>query len=435
MYDAALKGDVPSLLNLLDEDPLILDRCNIQNSGRFMQSPLHVAANLGHINFIIEILCRKPALVEDLDHYSKGPSPLHLASVKGHLEVVRHLLAVKPNLCFSRDQDGRNPIHVAAMCGQVHVLDVLLQAYSQAAWERTNNGDSVLHLCIKHRQPEALKFLSTFLDDHQLINSKDSDGNTILHLVVIAKQPEIVTFLLKATSIEVNAINTNDFTAIDTHIRSKMDLRDEDILQSLKHFKVLQSKNMLKSRRITSDQDWLEKKRNTLMVVASLIATMAFQVGINPPGGTWQDDQNNRNACFSSKMTMANGNNNLDHVAGSIMAIKTRGLYNTLLVSNTIGLISSLSVILLLISGLPFKKLLVGILMITMWIAVSATIMTYLFSICFLSLYIHGSGRDRTTWVTWKVMFISWALLMAILLLGHGIRFIAKLIRDRCSQG
>lgn len=36
--------------------------------------------------------------------------------------------------------------------------------------------------------------------------------------------------------------------------------------------------------------DWQRKKRNTLMVVASLIATMAFQVGANPPGGFWQDN-------------------------------------------------------------------------------------------------------------------------------------------------
>ncbi|GJS75869.1 ankyrin repeat-containing domain, PGG domain protein [Tanacetum coccineum] len=31
-----------------------------------------------------------------------------------------------------------------------------------------------------------------------------------------------------------------------------------------------------------NNEDWLDKKRNTLMVVASLIATMAFQAGTNP---------------------------------------------------------------------------------------------------------------------------------------------------------
>lgn len=36
--------------------------------------------------------------------------------------------------------------------------------------------------------------------------------------------------------------------------------------------------------------DWLTDKQNILMVVAVLLATMAFQAGMNPPGGVWQDD-------------------------------------------------------------------------------------------------------------------------------------------------
>ncbi|KAH6761350.1 ankyrin [Perilla frutescens var. frutescens] len=37
--------------------------------------------------------------------------------------------------------------------------------------------------------------------------------------------------------------------------------------------------------------DWLERTKSTLMIVATLIATMTFQVGVNPPGGVWQEDQ------------------------------------------------------------------------------------------------------------------------------------------------
>ncbi|XP_048495742.2 ankyrin repeat-containing protein ITN1 [Beta vulgaris subsp. vulgaris] len=149
LYDAALGGDVPSLLELLRDDPLILDRCIIEKSCRFVQSPLHVATNHGHLEFIKEILCHKAELAEELDQ-SKRWSPLHIASAKGHLEILKELLAVNSSMCFVRDQDGRNVIHVAAMNGQIQVLGVLLRAKPQAARERTTDGETVLHLCVKH---------------------------------------------------------------------------------------------------------------------------------------------------------------------------------------------------------------------------------------------------------------------------------------------
>ena len=36
----------------------------------------------------------------------------------------------------------------------------------------------------------------------------------------------------------------------------------------------------------------MEKKRNAILVTATLIAGMAYQAGFNPPGGVWdQNDQ------------------------------------------------------------------------------------------------------------------------------------------------
>ncbi|GJS75875.1 ankyrin repeat-containing domain, PGG domain protein [Tanacetum coccineum] len=111
-----------------------------------------------------------------------------------------------------------------------------------------------------------------------------------------------------------------------------------------------------------NNEDWLDKKRNTLMVVASLIATMAFQAGTNPPSGVWQDTST-------------------DHRAGYyIMEYNHQNLYHVFLVSNTLGFVSTLSIILLLISGLPFlrHRVFLWILMVIMWIATASMSLTYL---------------------------------------------------------
>jgi len=190
LYDAAIEGNVPSLLSLLEEDPLILDRSCIEKSSRFNQSPLHVAANFGHLEFAMEILRRIPRMAEELDH-TQRLSPLHVSSMNGHLEIVKALLAVNPSMCLARDQDGRNPVHVATIKGQIHVLVELLRTKPQAVREQTHAGETALHLCVKHGQLEALKFLVHVMDDGELLNFKDNSGNTILHLAVTAKQPEV----------------------------------------------------------------------------------------------------------------------------------------------------------------------------------------------------------------------------------------------------
>lgn len=406
LFDAAREGDVPALLNLLEEDPVILDRCITQNSGCILQSPIHVAASAGHYDFTAEILNRKPELAGELDQ-SKGSSPLHMASAKGHLKIVETLLKVEPNMCFARNRDGLNPVHVAATNGQIQVINALLQSKPEAARDRTNHGETVLHLCVKHNQAEALRVFINVTDDGELLNSRDSDDNTVLHLAVSAKHLEIVKFLLKHKKMEKITTNRNGSTAMDVLFRSRNNDNDRKIWEALKRAKVLRASDTSKTQ--NRRRLWLEKQRGTLMMVACQIATMAFQVGTNPPGGNWQDENNDEN------------------LGTSIMADKNPGGYQAILIGNTIALISSLSVILLLISGLPCKRLFVVILMITMWIAVTATTWTYYWSVN--SLLPETRINVEAVRVT-SISFGTWAFLMVILILGNAYRIIVKFIRQ-----
>uniref|UniRef100_A0A803N971 PGG domain-containing protein n=1 Tax=Chenopodium quinoa TaxID=63459 RepID=A0A803N971_CHEQI len=251
-----------------------------------MQSPLHVAANFGHVNFTNKLIEKKPKLVEVVDQIKRS-SPLHIACAEGHLQIVKTLLGVNSSICYTHDQDGKTPVHVAAINGQIDVLGALLNVEPQAARERTMGGESVLHLCVKHKQPEALRFLVKTINDGELLNFDDAVGNTVLHLAVAAKQPEMVEIIILHPKIKKNAVNKNGLTVVDTHKQSRKDsTQDKKIWILLNRANVLPAKEALKT---TKDRAWLEDRRTSLMVVASLIATMAFQVGINPPGGVWQD--------------------------------------------------------------------------------------------------------------------------------------------------
>ncbi|KAI3814803.1 hypothetical protein L1987_14448 [Smallanthus sonchifolius] len=382
LYEASLEGNLNILLMLLQEDPLILDRVTLGDT------PLHVASMLGHVDFVKEVITRKPHLTMECD--SQKRLPLHMASAKGHVDIVKALVLANPETCLARDRDGGNPLHLAAVKGHCEVVKELVRAQPHATRAMVQQ-ETILHLCVKHNQLEVLKLLIETMSDHEFINTKDAFGNTILHLAVADKQVQTINLLLLNTTIEVNATNMNGETSMDILAQLPRDLKYQQIMQSLtragavetniqasfrqvpiKYHKKPLSPQYLRADQLTENDDWLNRKRSSLMVVASLIATMAFQAGTNPPGGVWQDNSSN---------------NPLHKVGFAVMPSNHPTLYHIFLVCNTVGFVSTLSIILLLISGLPFlkHKIFLWVLMVIMWIATASMSITYSVSIWVLT--------------------------------------------------
>ncbi|KAJ6745806.1 HOMEOBOX PROTEIN WARIAI [Salix koriyanagi] len=366
---------------------------------------------LGHLEFTRKILFRKPEFAKELDFL--GSSPLHLAAANGHLEVVRTLLSVNPDMCFAHNLDGWNPLHIAVIKARVDVLKELVQNKPEAVLHRTTRGETILHLCVKYFQLEALKLLVETIKDYGFINSRDEDGSTVLHLAVADKEIEIISFLIMETETEVNAMNASGFTALDIALaQGRRNRKDIDVQDSLH-----QTRLRRKYRRRQNYR--LGDRRNALMIVASLIATMAFQAGIRPPGGFWQEDLHEP----TSKA----------HDAGrSIMADKFPAAYNKFVLHNSIAFLASLSVILLLISGLSFKwGFSMWILMGILWVAITESTFAYLISIYCLS----SRTQRRAYVVTAAVLTVVMFGLLSFLLVGHSVRLIVgfrrRLVKPR----
>ncbi|KAJ4846583.1 hypothetical protein Tsubulata_045740, partial [Turnera subulata] len=426
LHETAIDGNVTSLLRVLEEDKLILDR---YIACCFPETPLHISALLGHVDFTGEILNRKPQLAKELDLH--GSTPLHLAAANGHIQVVKMLLLVNADMCLAHDRDGRNPLHLAVIKGHMDVLKELVQAKPEAIQLRRRRGETILHFCVKHFRFEALKFLVDSINQDGFVNAEDDDGFTILHLAVAQGAIEMINFLITETMIDINSLNSKGLTALDISLaedagRTSRGKEIQDYLlevggisakytlSPVQHEpEIFEAKNFCSSEKDrnkhqgSKNDKRLKKKRNALMVVASLIATMAFQAGINPPCGFWQEDS-------------------VGHEAGhSILATKYPDIYRFFVAYNTVSFLASLCVILLLISGLPLKRRFsLWILTVIMWIAMISTGLTYSVSLCAMS---------RTSEFSLPVSVVVYAVL-SILLAGHTFLFLKRTVFGRYKK-
>ncbi|KAJ0008314.1 hypothetical protein Pint_29043 [Pistacia integerrima] len=301
-------------------------------------TPLHISASLGDLDTTNRHLASDPGSATAVD--SGGRTALHFAASEGHREIVEVLLKANKDACLKADEGGRIPLHLAAMRGQVEVMKELINEKPESILEKMH-GYTVLHLCVRYNHLDALKLLleSKYIDD-KFINSDDPNNETILLTSARLKQIEIECYLV-------------------SHPRISVD-----------------SKSLAKAFGFGNppNDDQYEKLRGNLMVVASLIAQMSFQVATNPPGGFWQVNTKKLDeGCPEGSGICKAGT--------SVLAYTSKSDYHLFTACSTLSFVASLSVILLLISQVPLqKKFFVGILIIGMWSSITLIAGTYIFS-------------------------------------------------------
>ncbi|KAL8130047.1 hypothetical protein V2J09_019202 [Rumex salicifolius] len=418
LYEASIQGNVTSLINLLRQDPLIIHKYIVNPDHT--DTPLHTAALLGHVDFVNEILQRKPDLARELN--SQRSTALHLASATGHIEIVRSLLNADSETCTALDRYGMNPAHVAAIKGRVDVLREIVEVRPDAARMFTGHKLTILHLCVKYNQLEAMELLidGRIVDDES-VNFKDEDGNTILHLAVLDKQDQTVNFLLTNTSINTESKNAYGLTASD--ISKIYNSGRENVTESPSNQNyTLPPLEMLLNRLVTEQEERLrhsinkqkeqqnENRRNAIIIAATVIASMSFQVAANPPGGVWQDTSDS-------------------HVAGqAIMASVSPVSYKLFIVLNTVAFCGSAFVFLLMLSRLPFlvnNKYVIGVLNVALWIAILSSAICFTCSVIVTTPIIKMSVAFRAANVVMYLAFAMWG----ILFIGHVGCFVWKKVQ------
>ncbi|KAG6660504.1 ankyrin repeat-containing protein ITN1-like isoform X1 [Carya illinoinensis] len=395
LYEASLDGSVSTLDTLMQRDRLILHKISLTS---FTETPLHIAALLGHLQFTNALLQRKAQLVEKVD--SSGRTALHLACAEGHTQVVKALLQANMDMCLVSDQEGRIPLHLAAMRGHVEVIKELLIAHPGSIYRVNLYGDNVLHLCVRYNCLDALKLLVESVNDEDFVNSKDNDGNSILHLAAMLGQMKTIKYLVSIPELKrkANAINRiGNMTALDVSETCHRDFKCLQIQDILKAAGVRRSKDLnssllpalhdaeaqsaqsiIEKRLVLSSfwkwvkhvdlqrqGSWIDETRGTLMLVATVIATVTFQAGLNPPGGVWQD---------SNDGTVAAGTS----IFLSQVDKHKKADYHSFMLYNSTSFVTALNVLLVVICGSSLRnKFVIWLLTLTMFIAIWAMALTY----------------------------------------------------------
>ncbi|MBA0734321.1 hypothetical protein Gogos_018248 [Gossypium gossypioides] len=171
----------------------------------------HVAAKLGNLGMVKELLGIWPELCELCD--STNTSPLYFAAVKSHLDVVNAILSADPSCVRIVRKNGKTALHTAARYGLTNVVKALTVCDQGIVSIKDKKGQTVLHMAVKGQCPAVVDEI--LFANHSLLNERDKKGNTALHIATRKARPHIVILLLTKRSIDINAINNQHETALD----------------------------------------------------------------------------------------------------------------------------------------------------------------------------------------------------------------------------
>ncbi|KAJ9672022.1 hypothetical protein PVL29_025598 [Vitis rotundifolia] len=282
------------------------------------------------------ILQNWPDLVNEKD--SCGRSPLHYAAASGALALVDHLLRLKT--CNGSFLDGNlaTPAHMAAENGHLNVLKLFVKHCRFSVELLNKHHQNILHVAAQNGHLKVVRYIQNMFMVNDLLNETDEDGNTPLHLAAAKLHGSIVSTLIQTGNVDTTAINKKGETALD--IARKFQLvspsnevnegtngnqaqatpnetgcaGDEKIeakkQRTIEILKAESAKQAKKLEGILEQEDLIiesirDKRRKemagTLIVMATLVATVTFTAAFTLPGGVQSEGPHQGMAVLTRK--------------------------------------------------------------------------------------------------------------------------------------
>ncbi|KAI3728680.1 hypothetical protein L6452_17321 [Arctium lappa] len=363
--EAAMVDSVKTILSNLTSDANKKFRIQLIH-GR---SLINAAIRRRSIVMLQEISRNIPAQIYVIDE--DGQDPLFYAVSTGFLEGLTFLLDEYKMHTSHMNSTGFYPVHVASKCGHVHILQNLMHNYPDAGGFRNRKFQNILHVAAMYGKDNVVRFILQTPDLEFLINERDNDGNTPLHLATINWYPKIVSSLTWDHRVDLTLVNKDGLTALDaaeecmepmTSFQQRLTwsalisagtpravVGNKDRISSKKHG--------LSGKDERYDVDYSKDRVNTLLLVATLVATVTFAAGFTMPGGYLNTEPKQGQAALLHKLMLQ-----------TFVICDTIALYSAIMVAVTL-IWAQLGDLTLVVNALKFALPLLGLSLTTMSVA------------------------------------------------------------------